>query len=170
MPHHQDDHTDVIHVRPRFEVTLPFSIQDVELRLRSALNAQEVLVLGKVQNGFARFMLPLEEQHYWSPQLTINMQEDEGGTFLRGMYGPKPTVWTLFVFFYSFIGIAMVFIAIFGSSYIALGKSGAILWLIPFLLLVFLSLYLVSFFGQRLGRDQIRILHDFVEDALDVEL
>ena len=170
MSQHQEDHIDVIHIRPRFEITVPYPISMVEERLNTALRSDQQNVLGRVRNGFARLMLPEKEQHYWSPQLTINMQEDGEDAFLRGMYGPRPAVWTMFVFFYSFIGIAIVFIAIFGTSYMALDKSGAILWLIPFLIVIFLSLYLVSYFGQRLGREQIKILHDFVEDALDVQI
>ena len=35
--------------------------------------------------------------------------------------------------------------------------------LVPVLLLVFLSLYLVSYFGQKIGKKQMIILHRFFE-------
>ena len=44
-------------------------------------------------------------------------------------------------------------------------KSGAVLWLVPLLAIAFLSLYLVAFFGQKAGHDQMLTLHQFLEES-----
>lgn len=169
MNHYPDDPLSAHQIRPRFEVDVNFSVKEIEEKIKCALKAENAPCLGRVDHGFVRLMLPYEVQHYWSPQLSINLLEDGDRTTIRGLYGPSPSVWTMFVFFYALIGLAILVVLIFGTSYISLDKSGAILWLIPVLVLIFASLYLVSFFGQRLGHDQIEILHNFVEASLGIK-
>jgi hypothetical protein len=99
------------------------------------------------------------------------MIEEEGDTLiLDGLYGPRPNVWTMFVFFYFVIALATVIVLIVGFSNLSLGDSGMVLWLVPFLILTFCSLYLVAYLGQRLSRNQIKKLHDFVEDVLTIKI
>ena len=155
-------------IRPRFQVETSLSVEEMEEIFTRHLAKEEVTVRGRVNHGHGTITLPVEEQHYWSPQLSLTIEEVEEGSLLRGVYGPRPSVWTMFVFFYALIGFAATIIAIIGFSYYSLGKSeGQILWLVPILILVFLSLYLVSYFGQKLGHDQIRTLHRFVGDCIE---
>ncbi len=71
----------------------------------------------------------------------------------------------MFVFFYAVIGFAILVISIVGFSNLSLGNPGPILWFLPLLIIVFLSLYFVAHQGQKLGHDQMLLLHDFVEDS-----
>ena len=71
----------------------------------------------------------------------------------------------MFVFFYSLIGVAVLFILIFGLSHLSLGKPAHILWYVPVLLGVFFTLYFVAFFGRKLGHDQMQQLHNFLESC-----
>ncbi|MEL6925713.1 MAG: hypothetical protein AAFO94_16835, partial [Bacteroidota bacterium] len=102
--------------------------------------------------------------------LSIAIEPEETGSLLRGLYGPKPAVWTMFVFFYALVGFAVVVVSVIGFANLSIDKSGAILWLVPVLLLIFLSLYLVAYFGQRLGHDQMLTIHHFLEATLDEEI
>jgi len=103
--------------------------------------------------------------------LQISFEDTEEGTLMRGLYGPRASVWTMFVFFYSLIGFAIIVVSIVGMSFLSLKKPATILWAIPILILVFLSLYLVSYSGKKMGYDQMVILHCFIEDStgLDIE-
>jgi hypothetical protein len=154
------------HVRPRFRMELPYAVDELENRLKTALKDENAPVKGRVISGHATFYLPREDQHYWSPQLGISFEESGEGTLLRGLYGPRPQVWTMFVLFYSAIGFAVLVIAVFGLSYWSLGKSAAILWWVPVLAVLFLSLYLVAYYGQRLGRNQMHILERFIKEVI----
>ena len=155
-------------VRPRFEITCPLSTDQIVEAAQNYAQREDSTCLVQGYHGFVKILLPLSEQHYWSPQLNINLIEDENGTLMRGLYGPRPAVWTMFVFFYGLIGVAILFVAIFGFSQLSLDRPAPILWLLPVLIVVFLTLYLVSYFGQKLGHDQMIILHNFVEASLDV--
>lgn len=157
-------------VRPRFKVALSKSPDLVKNCLQSELSQAEKNVYGTVIDGHATIHLPKSDQHYWSPQLTLSFEPIAQGTLLRGMYSPRPEVWTMFVLFYAIIGFAALIISVVGYSRWSIGQSAAIVWVVPVLLGVFLTLYLVSFFGQKMGRKQIVDLHTFVERALDVKI
>lgn len=157
-------------VRPRFKVESPLSIGQLTDQINIALKNQSDCI-GYVKAGQGKIQIPVEDQHYWSPQLTLTLEECESGTSIRGLYGPRPAVWTLFVFFYSLIAFAALIISIVGMSFLTLGKPAGILWVVPVLLVVYLSLYLVAYSGKRLGYDQMVRLHKFIEKStgLDIE-
>jgi hypothetical protein len=156
------DQLTITHIRPRFELVTNYSIPEMENILNKALDQPGATCEGRVSQGFATLQPPQKDQHFWSPQLTLSMEEhDNGMTLIRGMYGPKPSVWTMFIFFYSILGLAIVIVSIIGFSNLSLGISGVILWLLPVLIIAFLSLFLVSLFGKKLGKDEIRMLHNF---------
>ena len=166
----EEQQLQVRRVRPRFHVYTPYSAEEVLERIRIGLADSNAPCKGRLIAGHATLFLPIEEQHYWSPQLSLSVEDDADGSLLRGLYGPRPAVWTMFVFFYSLIGVAILFVAIFGFSYKALDGNAGILWLLPVLVLIFLTLYLVAYFGKRLGHDQIEILHHFTEKCIDTHI
>lgn len=154
------------HVRPRFEVKSEKNIREIMECVQNALKLEHSACKGTVSNGFLSLRPHDIELHYWSPYLTVNLEEDEQGTTARCLFGPSPGVWTMFIFFYAIVGFAIVIISIIGLSNWSLGDSAKILWLVPFLIMFFLTLYLVSFLGQKRGNHQMRHLHDFVIECL----
>ncbi|MTB50003.1 hypothetical protein [Lewinella sp. W8] len=161
----------VPHVRPRFRVVSPLTKEDIEQRFQEALEKEDVSIIGRVNPGFISLFIPHEDQHYWSPQLNITLEHspEEGGRIIRGLYGPRPAVWTMFVFFYFFLGLATVFVTIIGLSNITLGQNPWQLWLALGLVVLLSSIYAVSRFGERLGRDQMVRLHNFTENVLGIQ-
>lgn len=157
-------------VRPRFKIRVPYTPGQVAEKFQSALEKETASCCGRVYATSARLYLPYEDQHYWSPQLSMTFEEDEEETVLRGLYGPRPTVWTMFVFFYALIGLGVLIVGMIGLSYISLGKPGTILWWVPVMAGVFLTLYLVAYFGQKLGRKQMVTLHRFAEESLGMTI
>ena len=153
-------------VRPRFRLESPYSPKTLEEKIEKALAKEDATCKGQVIPGHVTLFLPPQEQHYWSPQLSLTFEETEAGSLIRGLYGPRPQVWTMFVLFYSIIGFAALIVLVFGFSYWSLNKPAGILWLVPVLAIIFLSLYLVAYYGQKLGNEQIKTLHDFIDDIL----
>ncbi len=165
-----EDHLPPYRVRPRFQVVTEDNFGQLEDKISKALKEDNTPCTGRVNPGYITLYLPVAEQHYWSPQLSITMDETEEGTLLRGLYGPRPAVWTMFVFFYALLGFAILVIGIIGMANVSLEKSGAILWLVPLLIIAFLSLYLVAFFGQKAGHDQMVTLHEFLEKSTGLNI
>jgi hypothetical protein len=111
-----------------------------------------------------------EDVHFWSPQLNFRVElaedEDEGQTLVAGLIGPKPSVWTLFVFVYFTIGIAGFFISSYGISRYMVGEFSYALYALPLAVLIMLTAYQAGKFGENLGSDQIELLKQFVRDAV----
>jgi hypothetical protein len=155
-------------VRPRFKLETNYTVEALKKKLHDGLQHDDATCIGIVNPGYVTLYIPHKDQHYWSPQLNLTFEETEKGCVLRGLYSPRPAVWTMFVFFYAIIGLAVLFIGVLGLSYLMLDKPAAILWLVPALILIFLSLYLVAHFGQKLGEKQMIILHDFTVQCTEL--
>ena len=162
----KEDHISLREIRPRFRVESPYSMEELMSKLKNGIENPEASCIGKVIHGHATFSPPVKEQHYWSPQLGLSFEMTEKGTLLRGLYGPRPEVWTMFVLFYSIIGLSGLVVLIIGMSQLSLGKTANVLWLVPVLGSVFLTLFLVANRGKKLGYEQIQLLHHFLERTL----
>lgn len=162
------ERTENFRVRPRFEIETYVGVDDVVNKIKSSLESSDSVVQARIRKGYATLFLPLEEQHFWSPELTINVEalESEDGSIISGLYGPRPAVWTAFVFIYSLLGFAILVISIIGFANKSIGNSSGILWLVPILILILIGFYLSSYFGQKLAHDQMLTLHDFVEENI----
>jgi hypothetical protein len=165
-----DDHIHFKRVRPRIKFETERSAEDITKTIQLRLKSGVCVCNGQVTKNFATIYPPKEEQHYWSPQLTVTLEEQNGKTLVRGLYGPRPAVWTMFVFFYSLIGFLTMIVTMVWLSYRTIGHETWIVWLIPALVLLFLSLYLVAYFGQRFGHKQMTSIHRFFEDCVDQEI
>jgi hypothetical protein len=116
------------------------------------------------------FVLDVPEQvaHYWSPRVTFEIEKDEedpNKSLVRGLIGPKPQVWTMFVFIYFSIGVVGLFVTILGLSKMSLGGSSVLVWAFPFALVLMSTAYLASKSGQKLGAKQIELLKVFFRDS-----
>jgi len=158
-------------IRPRFQLLLQLTPNEVTDKIREHLALPDQACHGKVLDGYyASLSIPKEKQHYWSPHLSLSMEEEEEGTLVRGLYGPRPGVWTFFMFLYAIIIFAGLIISIIGLANLQLGKSGAILWILPILIIAFISLYIAAYMGQQVGYGQMVHLQQFVEESLEVEI
>lgn len=159
-----------IEIRPRFQEVLPASPEVILERLQKRLEQATDGVYGYVADHHVVLKVPQEAQHFWSPQLALEVEEHEDGALVRGLYGPNPTVWLMFIFFYAIIGFACTIILIMGLSEWNLGLPGRILWLLPVALFIFAMVWLSARAGQRLGREQMHLLHDFFEEIARQDL
>ncbi len=154
-----------LQIRPRFRLVITQSAESIVEKVSLQLKQPESTCIGETRKGFIALQLPLAEQHYWSPQLSMTLDEEDGETIIRGLYGPRPSVWTMFVFFYAAIGLASLVITMIGLVNLQLGEPSHILWVVPVLLFIFLTLYLVAYFGQKLGKKQMGVLKEFFEES-----
>lgn len=154
-------------IRPRFQRNCRLPKEKVLARIREKLDLPGQPVRGLVVDHHVTLKVPVEERHFWSPQLSLEVEEAEGGgSLIRGLYGPAPSVWLMFVFFYAFLGFVSMIVAIIGFSEWSLGLPGRILWLLPVAAFIVLMIYLSARAGQKLGHEQMYCLRDFLNEAL----
>ena len=159
-----------LEIRPHHQEYLPYSPDEAVARIKGALNKPNVTIKGSISRHHVTLKISPEEQHFWTPELSLDFEEDKNGAFLRGLCGPRPSVWLMFVFFYFLLGSAIIIIAIVGFSQKNLGLSASILWLLPILSVVIIAIFLSARAGQKLGQDEMVKLRNFLETALEHEV
>lgn len=156
-------------VRPKFKIVSEKPVRElVDLINRKLDGNTSVPVEGKVFNTHGLFRITPEQQHYWSPQLNISFEEtDEHRTIIRGMYGPHPSVWAVFLMGYALLGIGILAIALLGLVRMSLKLDSSILWILPFLVGGLVVLWFLAQTGQKVGVEQTFIIHHFFEEAIE---
>ena len=153
-------------IRPKFEIELDESPDSL---LKKFLEEKESSTCGCIIDAVPNHIvikIKEEEQHFWSPQLTLNFEEIERGAKVKGLYGPNGNVWTLFTGSYFACGVLITFIAIIGFSNKSLGIDAPILWALPVLFGIIILLYIASQMGQKLGAEQMFDLHHTAQEIL----
>ncbi|MBK8702663.1 MAG: hypothetical protein IPN33_02970 [Saprospiraceae bacterium] len=160
---------DTIDLRPRFQQYVAIPPSEVVHRLQTALNEHKDYVRGSVYEQYIVLSIPAEKQHFWSPRLTITIEPKEEGSMLRGLFGPLPSIWLMFVFGYGIIGFISMIAAIIGFSRMSLGLSTYELWILPVCAILAAGMYAAGKTGQRLGRDEMEQIYVFMGEALGRE-
>jgi hypothetical protein len=158
-------------VRPKFRIISEKKINGVVEALNDKLAITTQPVEGKVFNTHGLLRIKPDEQHYWSPQLSISFEEnDDHKTIIRGMYGPHPSVWAIFLMGYVLLGLGIFFITMVGLVRMSLKLDSSILWIVPVLLSGIVILWFFAQAGQKVGVEQTFIIHHFFEDAIDKQV
>lgn len=124
---------------------------------------------GKIVGHHIVLDIPVKERHYWSPQLNFRVEpfeDNERFSLVAGLVGPRPNVWTMFVFIYFIVGVLGFFISSYGLVEWMLGRWSNYLWGLPVTVLLLLTAYLTSKHGEQLAAEQTAQLKDFVRRAI----
>lgn len=158
-----------IKLRPRFKIDLE---SDPEIALSAFEQAKKdtsEFVITRVDNHvFIR--LPKDKQHFWSPQLDLEISSFETGkTVLRGLFGPKPAVWTMFMFLHFIVGTIFIGAVVWVYSKASLGEPITVqITILVLLVIVWFVLYFAGRMGKSAGRDEMKVLHRFMRDTLKI--
>ncbi|MGB3544589.1 hypothetical protein [Rubrivirga sp.] len=153
-------------MRPRFESVAPCPALAAPGRLRAALDAADAPCRGEVYGNHAVLHVPRAQERVWSPFLSLDLVGHPEGTLVRGLFGPKPSIWSLFAASYAVCAFGAVFAAGFAFVQWTLGQPPWALWVLLATALGALATYAFARAGQRRGRGQMDLLQGFLEDAL----
>jgi hypothetical protein len=154
-------------LRPTFEVRLPLPADESIERIRRQIAESASRVRALSAGNCADFFIDENERRLWSPYLSVQIQDSDSGSLLRGRFSPRPEIWTFVMFVY----FLMVFVILFGVSYgyvqWAIGESPWGLVAVPIAMFVIVLLHTVSLVGQRLSADQSEQLRARLEEILE---
>ncbi|MCI5082545.1 MAG: hypothetical protein MRY78_12675 [Saprospiraceae bacterium] len=153
-------------IRPRFQAHSSLSAEELQQAIQQRLESHADCCSGMMVTNHVVLKIPTNQQHFWSPQLSLNFEETDEGTNISGLYGPNPNVWALFTFAYATIGILALFVTITGTSKMSLGRYAYELWSLPVFAIIAVILYIMSQVGQKLGAEETFTLHHFFEEAI----
>ena len=89
----------VLKLRPRSKFTSQMSVDQVINSILNKLKQPSDVIYGSILDHHAYLKIKENQQHYWSPELHISVEETKEGSLIRGVAGPKPKIWTMFMFF-----------------------------------------------------------------------
>ena len=156
-------------VRPRCRYVLDMTADEVMKKIETELRNSNTDVTGSILQHHAYLKIPEKDQHYWSPEFHITVEQIETGSLVRGVIGPKPKVWTMFMFFYSGVIVLLAFGSALGVSQWMLNMQAPWLWSIPAALILWLGIFLAALYGQLLGHSQTIILLVYLKDCLNFQ-
>ena len=151
---------------------MPHTKAKLQERIESMIASASHDLVGRIMDDHVMLDIPAKDLHYWSPQLNFRLEEDPDHpdqTTVQGLIGPRPAVWTMFMFFYFSFGIIGFVIGVFGASRWMLGSFSHLVWAFPIALIFMLTAYKAGKLGEQLGADQVEILKQFVRDAFYLE-
>ncbi|MEM1056238.1 MAG: hypothetical protein AAGI52_11975 [Bacteroidota bacterium] len=153
-------------MRPRFEYIAPCPADAAPERLHAALAREDAPCRGRVFGGHAVLHVLHDQERVWSPFLSLDIVWHGEGTLVRGLFGPKPSIWSLFVAAYAICGFGALFAAGFAYVQWTLDQPPWALWLVLVAALGALATYAFARYGQQRGRGQMDLLRGFLDDAL----
>ncbi len=151
-------------LRPRFRFELNHTKEALLKSFKTNLSAQSCELCGMVSKHHVVINVPKDEEHFWSPQLSIDVEEGKDGkAIVRGLFAPKPQVWTMFMFFHFAIAAAF-FIALVMLYVNWQLEEDYTLLLYAVIALPFLSifLFLAGQYGKKKGHNQMLDLYKFL--------
>ena len=159
-----------VFLRPRFEIDVEESEQGLMQRFRTNLNADDCNYSNKIVDQHIVIDVPFDEDHFWSPQLHIEIVKGETSvSIVKGLFGPKPQVWTLFIFLHFAVGISfLIFLTL---LYVRWSFEGSLVFptiMIIVLPIIWVILYLTGRLGKRKGKKQMEELHHFILQTLEI--
>lgn len=141
-------------------------------RVELLINKTPPNIKGVIIDEFIILNIAGEDVHYWSPRLSFRVIQDDQEqkqSTVSGLIGPRPAVWTLFMFIYFSIGTIGFFVSSFALSKILLGEKSFLIAAFPLTILFLLTAYFVGKHGEKLAKDQTDMLKDFVREVVDFQ-
>jgi hypothetical protein len=157
-------------LRPRFKMDLNSNEGKAIQAFKDKKSEQSDFVITCVdQHVFIR--IPKEKQHYWSPQLHLEIEPiDEDSSVLRGLFGPNPTVWTMFMFLHFVVAGLFIGFGVWAYSNWSLNNPFLIQSsLMILMVLIWFVLYYGGRMGKAKGKDEMHQLYDFMKETLEID-
>ena len=154
-------------LRPRFTLGLNADTNQVLEAFKAAKNSQDAIKIN-ILDAHVFLKIPVAQQHFWSPQLHLEVLEiTKTSCKIKGLFGPSPTVWTLFMFFHFVTASLFLGFGVWAYSNWSLDTAFITPLLLMFLMvLVWISLYVSGRLGKQKGQEQMHELNDFMSTVL----
>jgi len=157
-----------IYLRPRFKLNFEESHQNLIEKFKDISKNKASKFGIVISDGHVIIDIPKEENYFWSPQLNIEIEQFEGDkSIVKGLFGPKPQVWTLFMFIH--FAMAVFFIGFSIAAYVQWTLKSdykAALTITLTLPILWIVMYFLGRLGKKTGHKQMNELHDFMMKTL----
>jgi len=155
-------------LKPRFKEPLKASRKSVIELLKKYFKTSDCKYDSKFIGHHIVIDIPEKDKHFWSPQLHIEIENETADTsILKGLFGPKPQVWTFFMFIHFAVALMFfVFLVIAYSNYTLDKDYSFALTMCILMPVLWILFYVFGQLGKKKGHVQMQELHDFLMGGL----
>lgn len=157
-------------LRPRFKLELEKNKETYLDAFEHAKNTQKDFVVTRLDDHvFIKY--PRYKQEFWTPQLHIEINEvSSNSCLLHGLFGPNPTVWTMFMFLHFIVAGLFIGFSIWAYTNWSLDNDYTIQLFVALLMIVaWFVLYFAGRLGKSSNRTEILELHEFMNSVIEKE-
>ena len=161
--------TNNIILRPRFQIELTQNNEEILKIFEETKTSQKEFIVSRIDDN-VYIKIPKREQHFWSPQLHLEIMEiEKDKCTVFGLFGPNPTVWTLFMFLHFIVAGLFLSFGIWAYSNWSLDNDFAIqLFIALMMIVVWFALYFGGRIGKATGKRQMHLLNNFMNKTLNL--
>jgi hypothetical protein len=159
-------------MQPTFTVNAPLGADELITGIRAAIDSPELRGHAVSAGHCVEFTIDAGQRRFWSPHLSVQVYESESGQGceLYCRFAPRPEVWTMFMFFYFLAAFVMCAAAVYGYVQRMLEQSPWAWVLIPMGFATIALLHVASLIGQGLSVDQMTLLRQRFDRAMELAL
>lgn len=156
-------------LRPRFKIELNQNSQKVLNSFDVVKNSQIEFIITKV-DAHVFIKIPMLKRHFWSPQLHLEIIALTGDkSLLKGLFGPNPTVWTMFMFLHFLLACLFIGFGIWFYTNWSLAKDYKIqILIITLTVLSWVALYVIGRIGKASSNKEMKLMYSFMLKALKI--
>lgn len=160
-----------IFLRPRFSIDIKKSREDIITRFEKQKLQEKRKFLIRIVDEHIFMDIRKKDNHFWSPHLHLELVEEEQKlTKVKGLFGPKPQVWTFFMFLHFVVATLFIGCAIWAYVGRTLEDSSIFpIIMMVVLPIVWILLYMFGRLGRDFGKSQIRQMQIFLIELLEIK-
>jgi hypothetical protein len=152
-------------MQPTFQFIYSGDADQASKNMRDVLATREFQKYVISKGKCIDFSIEPQSRRFWSPHLSVQLNEADEGTLVFGRFAPRPEIWAAFMAVYAIMSFTIFGSLIFGFAQWSLKMTPWALIFPPFGLFVIVMLHIASKIGQRLSKDQIELLRSRFDEV-----
>ena len=160
-----------LQLRPRFEFFTNQTVEEIKTNFETLKVTHEPEFKIKMTGHYIHLGIGMLHREYWSPNLQLELEPyEDSRTHVRGVFGPDPVLWTLFMFLHFVIaGIFLIFAVIVYSKW-NLGNPFKFDLVVMFIMTNFwFLLYFIARLNRKKGIPQTEELKKLLLKGISVD-
>lgn len=155
-------------LKPRFKLEIREDMATISEKFSDEFARGASKFSGKIVDHHIIIDVPKNEEHFWSPQLHMELENDEkAGTLIKGLYGPKPQVWSLFIFIHFAVALTfMVFVVLTYTRWSLEQDYSFALLMSVIMPILWFVLYFIGRLGRKKGAKQMFEIDNFLNEII----
>lgn len=158
-----------VQLRPRFEKIVTKPVAGIKESAESLKQSKKPEFFINLLDDHIWIYVGKENKKPYSPHLHLELEALENGdTKVKGLYGPEPALWTMFMFLHFVVAGIFIIFGVFAYSNWSLEQPFGIHLLVMIMMIIaWFSLYFIARNNRKKGMPQAYELEKVMEEILD---